>query len=216
MDKKVLVNSIKDNVKQFYTKKIEEASLQEIYQATAYAVRDLIMDDWIDSTSAIKNKKIVYYMSMEFLIGRMLGNNIISLMSHKLVSEALEELGVDLTKLEEEERDPALGNGGLGRLAACFLDSLSTMGYPAIGCGIRYKYGMFRQLIKMVNRLRYLTVGLNMVILLKLKEVIYHLKSNLVEMLDMKEMRRKRAFHSRKLQCNKGCGIRYSCNWIWQ
>ena len=92
--------------------------------------------------------KIVYYMSMEFLMGRALGNNLINLTEYDEVKDALEELGFDLNVIEDQEPDAALGNGGLGRLAACFLDSLATLGYAAYGCGIRYRYGMFKQKIK--------------------------------------------------------------------
>ena len=95
-----------------------------------------------------QDPKILYYMSMEFLMGRALGNNLINLTAYKQVQEALDEMGLNLNLLEDQERDPALGNGGLGRLAACFLDSLATLGYPAYGCGIRYKYGMFKQQIR--------------------------------------------------------------------
>ena len=143
-------NSIIENVKNQYRRTIDEATPQQIFQAVSYAIKDVIIDDWIatqkqfDETGAKK----VYYLSMEFLMGRALGNNIINLGAKKAVKEALEELGFDLNAIEDQEPDPALGNGGLGRLAACFLDSLATLGYPAYGCGIRYHYGMFKQKIK--------------------------------------------------------------------
>ena len=139
-----------ENVKNKYRRTIDEATPQQIFQAVSYAIKDVIIDDWIatqkqfDETGAKK----VYYLSMEFLMGRALGNNIINLGAKKAVKEALEELGFDLNAIEDQEPDPALGNGGLGRLAACFLDSLATLGYPAYGCGIRYHYGMFKQKIK--------------------------------------------------------------------
>jgi starch phosphorylase len=142
--------SIIENVKNQYRRTIDEATPQQIFQAVSYAIKDVIIDDWIatqkqfDETGAKK----VYYLSMEFLMGRALGNNIINLGAKKAVKEALEELGFDLNAIEDQEPDPALGNGGLGRLAACFLDSLATLGYPAYGCGIRYHYGMFKQKIK--------------------------------------------------------------------
>ena len=142
--------SIIENVKNQYRRPIDEATPQQIFQAVSYAIKDVIIDDWIatqkqfDETGAKK----VYYLSMEFLMGRALGNNIINLGAKKAVKEALEELGFDLNAIEDQEPDPALGNGGLGRLAACFLDSLATLGYPAYGCGIRYHYGMFKQKIK--------------------------------------------------------------------
>ncbi len=149
-DKEEFKKSIIENVKNQYRRTIEEATPQQVFQAVSYAVKDVIIDDWIatqkvfDETGA----KRVYYLSMEFLMGRALGNNIINLGAQKAIREALQELGFDLNAIEDEEPDPALGNGGLGRLAACFLDSLATLGYPAYGCGIRYHYGMFKQKIK--------------------------------------------------------------------
>ena len=149
-NKETFKNSVKENVKMLYRKNLEEASQQEIYQAVCYAVKDVIIDNWLKTQKAMdeQDPKILYYMSMEFLMGRALGNNLINLTAYKQVQEALEEMGLNLNLLEDQERDPALGNGGLGRLAACFLDSLATLGYPAYGCGIRYKYGMFKQQIR--------------------------------------------------------------------
>ena len=150
ISKEEFKKSIIENVKNQYRRTIDEATPQQIFQAVSYAIKDVIIDDWIatqkqfDETGAKK----VYYLSMEFLMGRALGNNIINLGAKKAVKEALEELGFDLSAIEDQEPDPALGNGGLGRLAACFLDSLATLGYPAYGCGIRYHYGMFKQKIK--------------------------------------------------------------------
>ena len=150
ISKEEFKKSIIENVKNQYCRTIDEATPQQIFQAVSYAIKDVIIDDWIatqkqfDETGAKK----VYYLSMEFLMGRALGNNIINLGAKKAVKEALEELGFDLNAIEDQEPDPALGNGGLGRLAACFLDSLATLGYPAYGCGIRYHYGMFKQKIK--------------------------------------------------------------------
>ena len=148
-NKETFKNSVKENVKMLYRKNLEEASQQEIYQAVCYAVKDVIIDNWLKTQKAMdeQDPKILYYMSMEFLMGRALGNNLINLTAYKQVQEALDEMGLNLNLLEDQERDPALGNGGLGRLAACFLDSLATLGYPAYGCGIRYKYGMFKQKI---------------------------------------------------------------------
>ena len=149
-DKELFKRSVLYNVKTLYRKTIEEASPQEIFQASAYAIKDAIVDHWM-TTQKVANEqdpKIVYYMSMEFLMGRALGNNLINLQAYKPVKEALDELGLDINIIEDQEPDPALGNGGLGRLAACFLDSLATLGYMAYGCGIRYKYGMFKQKIK--------------------------------------------------------------------
>lgn len=148
MDKEQLKKSIKENIKLLFKKKIEDANSMQVYQATAYAIKDDIIDRWLASTEASRDAKIVYYMSMEFLVGRLLGNNIINLCSDKVVREALSDLGFDLNEIEDKERDPALGNGGLGRLAACFLESLSSLGYPCYGCGIRYKFGMFKQEIR--------------------------------------------------------------------
>ena len=149
-NKEIFKNSVKENVKMLYRKNLEEASQQEIYQAVCYAVKDVIIDNWLKTQKAMdeQDPKILYYMSMEFLMGRALGNNLINLTAYKQVQEALDEMGLNLNLLEDQERDPALGNGGLGRLAACFLDSLATLGYPAYGCGIRYKYGMFKQQIR--------------------------------------------------------------------
>ncbi|WP_026492360.1 MULTISPECIES: glycogen/starch/alpha-glucan phosphorylase [unclassified Butyrivibrio] len=149
-DKELFKRSVLYNVKTLYRKNIEEATPQEIFQASAYAIKDAIVDHWMTTQKAANEQdpKIVYYMSMEFLMGRALGNNLINLQAYKPVKEALDELGVDINVVEDQEPDPALGNGGLGRLAACFLDSLASLGYMAYGCGIRYKYGMFKQKIK--------------------------------------------------------------------
>ena len=148
--KETFKESVKENVKSLYRKTIEEATPQQVFQAVAYAVEDVIMDNWMATQEAYdkQDPKIVYYMSMEFLMGRALGNNIINLKAEKEIREALDELGFDLNVIEDQEPDPALGNGGLGRLAACFLDSLATLGYCAYGCGIRYRYGMFKQKIE--------------------------------------------------------------------
>ena len=138
------------NCKSLYRKNIDEADKQQVFQSVAYAVKDLIIDKWIAThkTYDKEDPKVVYYMSMEFLMGRALGNNMINLTKYNEIKEALEELGLDINVIEDQEPDAALGNGGLGRLAACFLDSLATLEYPAYGCGIRYKYGMFKQEIK--------------------------------------------------------------------
>ena len=150
MNKDELKKAIALNVKSLYRKTIDEATPAMIYQAVALAVKDMIIDRWIATHKEYEKQdaKVVYYMSMEFLTGRFLGNNIISLCEQKEIEEALFELGFDLNSIEDQERDPALGNGGLGRLAACFLDSLASLGYPAYGCGIRYRYGMFKQQIR--------------------------------------------------------------------
>ena len=138
------------NCKSLYRKNIEEANKQEVFQAVSYAVKDIIIDKWIATHKKYEEEdpKMVYYMSMEFLMGRALGNNMINLCAYDEIKEALEELGLDINVIEDQEPDAALGNGGLGRLAACFMDSLATLEYPAYGCGIRYKYGMFKQEIR--------------------------------------------------------------------
>ena len=149
-DKEGFKKEVITNVKTLYRRPIEEATPQQVFQAVSYAVKDDIIDRWIATHKEYekKNVKTVYYLSMEFLMGRALGNNLINLTYYDAVKEALDELGFDLNLIEDQEPDAALGNGGLGRLAACFLDSLATLGYPAYGCGIRYRYGMFKQAIK--------------------------------------------------------------------
>lgn len=149
-DKAEFKENVADNVKRLYRRTIEDATPQQLYQAVSYAIKDTIVDNWLATQEKYKkdDPKTVYYMSMEFLMGRALGNNLINLTCYQDVKEALDEMGIDLNLLEDEEPDAALGNGGLGRLAACFLDSLATLGYPAYGCGIRYTYGMFRQKIR--------------------------------------------------------------------
>ena len=149
-DTELFKRSVLYNVKTLYRKSLEEATDQQIFQAVSYAIKDAVVDHWMKSQKEYEKQdpKMVYYLSMEFLMGRALGNNIINLQAYKEVKEALEELGLDLNVIEDQEPDPALGNGGLGRLAACFLDSLATLGYAAYGCGIRYRYGMFKQEIR--------------------------------------------------------------------
>lgn len=149
-EKETFVKNVKDSVKTLFRKTLEEATQQEIFQAVSYVTKDVIIDQWLATQKTMDetDPKTLYYMSMEFLVGRALGNNLINLTAYDQVKEALEELGLDLNVIEDQERDPALGNGGLGRLAACFMESLSSLGYPAYGCGIRYRYGMFRQKIK--------------------------------------------------------------------
>ncbi|HEX3077942.1 MAG TPA: glycogen/starch/alpha-glucan phosphorylase [Lachnospiraceae bacterium] len=150
MNKEELKKSIEDNMKILFRKSIDEATKQQLFQAISYSIKDSIIDQWMATHKEYEDKdaKTVYYLSMEFLMGRALGNNIINMKASKIVKETLDELGIDLNVIEDQEPDPALGNGGLGRLASCFLDSLSTLGYPAYGCGIRYKYGMFEQKIE--------------------------------------------------------------------
>ena len=149
-EKETFIKNVKNTVKSLFRKELSEASQQEIYQAVSFVVKEVIIDQWLATQKTMEKNdpKTVYYMSMEFLVGRALGNNLINLTAYDEVKEALEELGLDINVIEDQERDPALGNGGLGRLAACFMESLSTLGYPAYGCGIRYRYGMFRQKIK--------------------------------------------------------------------
>ena len=148
-DKKKFTKAVEDNLKTLYRKTLKEANQQEIYQAVAAVVKDTVMEQWLATQQTMdkEDPKVVYYMSMEFLMGRALGNNLINLSVYKEVQEALEDLGLDINVIEDQEPDPALGNGGLGRLAACFMDSLASLGYAAYGCGIRYRYGMFKQQI---------------------------------------------------------------------
>lgn len=149
-DKEKFKKELESNVRMLFRRNLDEATTQQIYQAVAYSVKDDIIDNWIETHKAYEkqDKKMVYYMSMEFLMGRALGNNMINLLCYDEVRETLEELGLAMNLIEDQEPDAALGNGGLGRLAACFLDSLATLGYPAYGCGIRYRYGMFKQKIE--------------------------------------------------------------------
>lgn len=148
--KKELRQNIENYMKLLFRKSVEEATSQQLFQAVAFAIKDIVVDDWMATHKEYEKRdvKTIYYLSMEFLMGRAMGNMIINLRQDKVVREVLEEMGVNLDELEDQEPDAALGNGGLGRLAACFLDSLSTLGYPAYGCGIRYKYGMFMQKIE--------------------------------------------------------------------
>ena len=149
-EKDVFKRDVQNNVKTLFRKEVEEATPQQLFQAVSYAVKEAIIDDWLATQKQYEkdDPKTVYYMSMEFLLGRALGNNLINMTAYKEVKEALEEMGIDLNVIEDQEPDPALGNGGLGRLAACFLDSLATLGYASYGCGIRYRYGMFKQKIR--------------------------------------------------------------------
>ena len=150
LKKEQIIDSVREGVKILYRKTLEEADQQELFQAVSYAVKDIIIDKWLATQKVFEkdDPKFVYYMSMEFLMGRALGNNLINLKEYQGFKEALEEIGLNLDEIEDQEPDPALGNGGLGRLAACFMESLATLGYPAYGCGIRYRYGMFKQKIK--------------------------------------------------------------------
>lgn len=148
-DKEAFKKEILNNIKYLFRKTPETASQQEIFQAVAYASKDMIIDEWLNAHKEYEKQdaKTVYYLSMEFLMGRALGNNLINLCCYKEVAEVLQEMGLDINVVEDQEPDAALGNGGLGRLAACFIESLSTLNYPAYGCTIRYKYGMFKQQI---------------------------------------------------------------------
>lgn len=149
-EKNAFKKEVEHNVKTLFRKTVEEANQQQLFQAVSYAVKEVIIDDWLATQKKYdeEDPKTVYYMSMEFLMGRALGNNLINMTAYTEVKEALDEMGIDLNMIEDQEPDPALGNGGLGRLAACFLDSLATLGYAAYGCGIRYRYGMFKQKIE--------------------------------------------------------------------
>ncbi len=143
--------NVTHNIKVLSKCNLENATNEQIYEAVAFTIKETIADTWIKTNETYRkeNPKILYYLSMEFLMGRFLGNSIINLNQYKVVQEALSDLGLDLDSIEDAEHDPGLGNGGLGRLAACFLDSLSTLELPAFGCGIRYHYGIFKQ--KIVN-----------------------------------------------------------------
>ena len=147
--KEKLKEAVFENIKTQFRKTIDQVSEDQVFHAVAYAVRDIIVDQWIEThkTYEQEDTKTVYYISMEFLMGRALGNNMINLQVNAVVKEVLEELGFDLNLIEDQEPDAGLGNGGLGRLAACFLDSLATLEYPAYGCGVRYRYGIFEQKI---------------------------------------------------------------------
>lgn len=149
-DTELFKRSVLYNVRTLYRKTLDEATDQQIFQAVSYAIKDAVVDQWLTTQKEYdkQDPKMVYYLSMEFLMGRALGNNIINLQAYKAVEKALEEMGIDINVVEDQEPDAALGNGGLGRLAACFLDSLATLGYAAYGCGIRYRYGMFKQEIR--------------------------------------------------------------------
>jgi starch phosphorylase len=149
-DKELFKRSVLYNIKTLYRKSLDEATSQQIFQAVAYALKDQVVDNWMATQKAYEQEdpKTVYYMSMEFLMGRALGNIMINMQAYQPIKEAMAELNLDLNVIEDQEPDAALGNGGLGRLAACFLDSLATLGYPAYGCGIRYRYGMFKQEIR--------------------------------------------------------------------
>lgn len=149
-DTELFKRSVLYNIKTLYRKTLEEATDQQIFQAVSYAIKDAVVDQWLATQKEFEKQdpKMVYYLSMEFLMGRALGNNMINLQAYKQVAKALDELGIDINVVEDQEPDAALGNGGLGRLAACFLDSLATLNYPAYGCGIRYRYGMFKQEIR--------------------------------------------------------------------
>ena len=149
-EKNAFKKEVETNVKTLFRKTVDEATPQQLFQAVSYAVKEVIIDDWLETQKQYEKEdpKMVYYMSMEFLMGRALGNNLINMTAYTEVKEALEEMGIDINAIEDLEPDPALGNGGLGRLAACFLDSLATLGYAAYGCGIRYRYGMFKQKIE--------------------------------------------------------------------
>ncbi len=149
ISKEAVKSAVVDSLRNLFRKTVDNATDVEIYEAAVYALRTVFTEKWIKTHDEYKEKdvKMVYYLSMEFLMGRFFGNSVMNLLMYDTVKEALEELGLDYNTLENTEQDPGLGNGGLGRLAACFLDSLSTMEYPAYGCGIRYHYGIFEQQI---------------------------------------------------------------------
>lgn len=127
-----------------------QASLRERFEAVARSVRDVLSQRWIrtEQTYERENPKRVYYLSIEFLLGRSLANNIANLLLDPIANQLVKEENLDWLALLEQEPDPGLGNGGLGRLAACFLDSMATLQLPAMGYGLRYEYGMFKQSIR--------------------------------------------------------------------
>ena len=148
-DKDSIKASIIGKLQRYNGRTIEEASNGQIYRALASTVRDQIMQKWMISREERKtnNNKRLFYLSVEFLMGRSLYTNILNLVSLDAYKQALDELHIDVDKVLQEEPEPALGNGGLGRLAACFMDSLASLDLPAMGCSIRYEYGLFRQKI---------------------------------------------------------------------
>lgn len=145
VEKEVLRKQIERNLKVSFGKELGEAKDFEIYRALGQAVMENIADNWYDTGKLYEKQKQAFYLSAEFLMGRALGNNLINLGMLKEVQELFDELGIDYNKVEDAEEDSALGNGGLGRLAACFLDSLATLNLPGKGYGIRYRNGIFNQ-----------------------------------------------------------------------
>ena len=150
IDKAELKGSILRKLRRQYGKTLEEAHEFELYYAISRAALDYAVEKWYNTkkTYAKKQVKQIYYFSAEFLMGRFMGNNLINLQINDIIKETLNELGIDINKIEDREMDAGLGNGGLGRLAACFLDSLATLKLPGLGYGLRYKYGMFEQKIE--------------------------------------------------------------------
>ncbi|MCL2203532.1 MAG: glycogen/starch/alpha-glucan phosphorylase [Defluviitaleaceae bacterium] len=150
LSKEDIKSGVVEMLRTAYRKTVSNASPQQIYNALALTIKEYVSEHWIATHEHFEKAdvKTVYYLSMEFLMGRFMGNAILNLSLRDTVKEALDELGIDINMAEEAEQDPGLGNGGLGRLAACFLDSLSTLGYPAYGCGIRYHFGLFEQHIE--------------------------------------------------------------------
>ena len=148
-DVESIKQSIEGKLLRYYGLSVAESNPQQIYRAVASTVRDQIMQKWAESRARNRGlgRKQVYYLSVEYLLGRSLNTNVINLCNEENYYQALKELGINLQSILPEEPDPALGNGGLGRLAACFLDSLSSLDIPAMGCTIRYEYGLFRQKI---------------------------------------------------------------------
>lgn len=147
--KDFIKNEISGKIRRYFGKTVEKATKREIYTAVAFTIRDEIMDKWVNYQQKADSKpqKELYYLSFEFLMGRAMGNNLMNIMETDLYRDALSEMNISLDDIEEQESDAGLGNGGLGRLAACFLDSLTNLELPAFGCGIRYEYGLFRQKI---------------------------------------------------------------------
>jgi len=156
--KEEIKSQVSSALRLLYRRTFETATPLQIYGALSHAIKEHLTDDWIathDHYDKPADVKVVYYLSTEFLMGRFLGNALINLGLKEQVREALDEMGIDYNLIEDQELDPGLGNGGLGRLAACFLDSLTTLGYPAYGCGIRYHYGLFEQRLERGAQVEY-------------------------------------------------------------
>ena len=141
-------SKLEEKLLEKFSVKLEDASTFEIYRALGDTVMNFIAKDWYETKEKYSKTKQAFYLSSEFLMGRALGNNLINLGVDKEIREFLKEIGVDYNQIEDEEEDAALGNGGLGRLAACFMDSLATLNLPGQGYSIRYRNGIFNQFFR--------------------------------------------------------------------